>query len=232
MKEGITYNYLNRLYYDEFEQRVLLEAGNGVGSTYTYDPASRRLSDLVSTQPGDTPFQNLSYKYDVVGNITHRINDVPVLQPPLGGAKPGHLIGGPVVETYDYDSLYRLTHAEGSFDFAPAKTDKYTLDLQYDNIHNLTRKAQVSRRTVQDAGPGSHPRELKNTTYTWDYRYTGPQPHAPTLIGCRDYGYDANGNQTGYANRCSPNPRNTPYEGGRRIVWDEESRVMAIHDHG
>src|SRR5258708_40270089 len=47
---GAATNYLLFIGYDEFEQRVRLVAGNGVQTTYGYDPLTRRLTQINSNQ--------------------------------------------------------------------------------------------------------------------------------------------------------------------------------------
>ncbi len=78
---------------------------------------------------GNTLFQNLAYSYDKVGNILGLANNVAV--------PPPNVYGGPTNQSFAYDDLYRLTHAEGTFQFSPTKTHTYTLDMGYDTIHNI-----------------------------------------------------------------------------------------------
>src|SRR5262249_14979269 len=112
VKLGDTFNYVKRLEYDKFEKRVFLKYENDIETAWTYDTIDRRLNRReVGT------FEDRSYEYDDVGNVTHTLNDVP----------PGHAneMGGDVENTYEYDALYRMTHAEGTFKYAPHKTDAY-----------------------------------------------------------------------------------------------------------
>jgi RHS repeat-associated protein len=73
--------------YDSKGQRIQIKYGNGVRTTYVYDPLTFRLIHLLTqrdaaTFPGDCPqpppdgwpgcyVQNLYYTYDPVGNVTH-----------------------------------------------------------------------------------------------------------------------------------------------------------------
>ena len=102
----------------------------------------------------------------------------------------------------------------------------YQLDMEYDNIHNITRKNQLHKygRDLDTA------RDQRQTTYDWTYGYdiqnedAKAGPHAPTSIDTRDFHYDANGNQTGW---------NSTVSGQRRtIVWDDENRIQEINDPG
>ena len=136
-KQGSSMVYLEKLHYDRFEQRSYIKYGNGIETRYAYDAHTRRLCRLdtgssvdvekctqgLPDQPGPgvkdaltalvtspstpaTQFQALHYAYDKVGNILGTANAV---RTPRGGD-----FGGPVVQTYDYDQLYRLTGAEGA----------------------------------------------------------------------------------------------------------------------
>ncbi|HBY96539.1 MAG TPA: sugar-binding protein [Chloroflexi bacterium] len=212
VKGSFTYNYINRLEYDKFQDRAFVEAGNGVRTTYTYDPSNRRLDNLIAGAADGSPFQNVTYTYDRVGNLLTLANDVPV--------PPASQYGGPMTETFRYDALYRLTGASGTYQFMPDKRRQYSLSLAYDSIHNLVSKQQ----TDQIMQPPGRPITQKPTTYTSAYSYGGPQPHAPTHFGDRTFTYDHNGNQTGWTNDLN---------GTRRtIVWDEENRIQSIFDNG
>ncbi len=212
LKNGIAFPYLERLEYDKFEQRVLMQTQNGVRTTYAYDPLDRRLATLTAANVGESPFQNLHYAYDDVGNVLQTHNDVSV--------PPPSDFGGPVLQSYAYDDLYRLVSASGTHQFAPNKTSVYGLTMTYDSIHNITYKDQT-HELIQPSGQGV---EQHDTTYTWSYAYDGLQPHAPTHIGERTFSYDANGNQTGWEHDQNGTDRT--------IVWDEENRIQSIADNG
>jgi RHS repeat-associated protein len=134
VKGGFNYTYLSRLDYDKFGQRVLQETGTGVRTAYSYDAADRRLATLQSRLPDGFAFQNLSYSYDDVGNVTGFHNDVP-----LPHGKP---IGGPSTLTFGYDDLYRLTSASGEYRNKDNKLDRYSMTVAYDTINNITAKHQ------------------------------------------------------------------------------------------
>ncbi|MFL6653730.1 MAG: toxin TcdB middle/N-terminal domain-containing protein, partial [Sulfurifustis sp.] len=217
IKNGYRYDYLKRLSYDKFEQRVLVEAGNGVKTAYTYNAQTRRLSNLTAGRSNGTLFQNLQYSYDNVGNILNLRNIVDV--------PPASSYGGPTHQTFVYDELYRLTHGEGTFQYAPDKTHTYAMDMAYDSIHNILTKHQL-HTIVQ---PSTTAITQKKTSYDFTYAYNASgansvRPHAPNHIGDRTYSYDANGNQTGWTQDTN---------GTRRtIVWNEENRAESITDNG
>jgi RHS repeat-associated protein len=211
-KAGYTYAYINRMEYDKFEQRVFVEAANGVRTRYQYHPLNRRLVNLQAGAEENDLFQNLNYTYDSVGNILGLQNDVPIAPPPN--------YGGPTNQTFVYDDLYRLVGATGVYQYAPNKSDEYSLQMSYDTIHNLQRKNQL-HELVQPSGQRIRQHA---TSYDWTYEYTGSQPHAPTHIGNRTFSYDANGNQSGWEH--DQNGTN------RTIIWDEENRIQSIFNNG
>ncbi|MGW1718187.1 SpvB/TcaC N-terminal domain-containing protein [Streptomyces sp. NPDC002156] len=213
-KKHYTYDYLKSLDYDKFGQRTRIELGNGTSTTYTYDAEDRRLATLDSTLPKGDSFQNLSYTYDAVGNLTRQENET---EPVTSGSEPG----GPTVQTYEYDNLYRLTKATGSYAFAKKKTDTYSLSTTYDTIHNITGKAQRHAIVLGDVDEG-YEHVQKATTYTNGYAYK-ESPHAPSQVGSESLSYDANGNQVDNRSDSFGHPR-------RQQVWDEANRLACVHD--
>jgi RHS repeat-associated protein len=213
-KSGQNYAYLNRLEYDKFDQRALVEYGNKTRTRYSYNEYNRRLAGLqAGTGAGQGKlFQDLTYDYDNVGNILGQANHAATKSPSE--------MGGATQFKYQYDDLYRLVHAEGIFDTQPDKRHTYRLEMQYNSIHNILLKDQLHELKQ----PSTTTLVQKPTTYKFDYQYAGPQPHAPTHIGVKTYTYDANGNQTGWTN----DP-----DGTLRIIdWDEENRIQRIVDNG
>ncbi len=91
--------------YDAKGQRTLIAYGNGVRTTYEYDPLTFRVANL-RTLRGTESLQDLSYTYDPTGNITHIQDD----------AQQTIYFNNQVVDPhndYTYDAIYRLIHAEG-----------------------------------------------------------------------------------------------------------------------
>lgn len=108
--------------YDAKGQRKLIDYGNGVRTTYEYDPLTFRLVHLLTQRdaigfPDDCPnpspagwpgcqVQNLHYTYDPAGNITHIRDD----------AQQTVYFRNRRVEPsaeYTYDATYRLIEATG-----------------------------------------------------------------------------------------------------------------------
>ncbi len=129
-------------------------------------------------------------------------------------------MGGPTSYAFGYDDLYRLTTAKGTFQSSPSKTQSYTLNMGYDDIHNIVGKTQTDNIT----SAGGKPIPQKATSYDWAYAYGGNHPHAPTHIGNRTFTYDADGNQLGWKDDNN---------GTRRVIlWDEDNHISEIDDNG
>jgi RHS repeat-associated protein len=208
-----TYTYVSRLEYDKFGSKAFIDYGNGVTTTYAYNPLSRRLATMQSAPAGGSDFQNISYTYDSVGNLTALANNVAV--------EPNDQLGGPTSQQFTYDDLDRLTGATGTYQFNRFQANQYSLSLSYDSIDNVTAKQQVN----QIVGPSGEKFTIPDTTYTFNYAYNGPQPNAPTKIGNTNYTYDANGNQAGFKTGLLNVPQRT-------IRYDDENRIQSISTDG
>jgi RHS repeat-associated protein len=108
---------LSALRYNARGQRIAAIHGNGVTTTYTYEPDTFRLAGIITRrgpgfndagQAGDLrrEVQNIGYVYDPMGNVTHIQDD----------AQPRVFMLDTAVDAsarYTYDALYRLVGAEG-----------------------------------------------------------------------------------------------------------------------
>ncbi|MBL7808067.1 MAG: VCBS repeat-containing protein [Saprospiraceae bacterium] len=208
LKDGIAYNYLTQLGYDEFEQRVFCRLGNGTTTAYTYDPARRWLTGLNTDLPNGRRIMAMAYTYDAVGNVLSLTNST---LPPTGTAQ----MGGQTAFEYSYDPLYRLISATGNWTGANNKSTSFTLDMAYDNRHNILRKTQAYTENgiLIDKSPLTHDNR---------YTYGAARPHAPDTVGLRRYTYDANGNTTGWSDKDT----------WRQMLWDEENRLTSVSVEG
>lgn len=151
-------------------QRTRIAYGNGVETTYTYDPETFRLAHLVSSgRPGT--LQDLSYRRDAAGNIL-AIRD--------GAIEPVYFRNEAVnaESSYVYDSLHRLVQASGResaaavgrpdhadlayHDHIPAQAGalrNYTEHYDYDPVGNIESMRHVARggswTRVYDYAPDS-----------------------------------------------------------------------------
>ncbi|MGH8491098.1 MAG: RHS repeat domain-containing protein [Gammaproteobacteria bacterium] len=149
--------------YDAKGQRTLIDYGNGVRTTYEYDPLTFRLTCLTTTRPAGLnglatqlfknagTVQDLNYTYDPAGNIT-RIAD---------NALPTLFFANQQVDPvglYTYDAVYRLIEAQGR-----------------ESIGQSALQLGLPQATYRDypyAGLGSQPFDPKAArNYTEQYHY-------------------------------------------------------------
>ncbi|WP_244941625.1 RHS repeat protein [Serratia inhibens] len=154
VKDGTEQIIVKSLTYSAAGQKLREEHGNGVVTTYTYEPQTQRLTGMKTERPaghasGAKVLQDLRYKYDPVGNVLKVSNDA---------EETRFWRNQKVVpeNTYAYDSLYQLVSATGRemanarqqgsnlpSAAVPLPTDSsaftnYTRTYSYDNAGNLT----------------------------------------------------------------------------------------------
>jgi len=118
-------SFVTAIDYNAKGQRTLVDYGNDVSTTYSYDPLTFRLTNLTTTRPGfpaaEQTVQELSYTYDPAANITH-IQDDADLQNVVFFRN--HRVE-PSAD-FSYDPVYRLVTATGreqlGLNGAPAPT--------------------------------------------------------------------------------------------------------------
>lgn len=228
--------YVADVKYDKFEQRTYLRYGNGKETNYTYDEKNRQLKYL-KVGVGTDYIMNNAYIYDAVGNVRSITN--------TGAAKeitPGKGIGGNMTHNYFYDNLYRLETANGTFTGYNGKTAHYTLEMGYDNMHNITRKKQdITQTGVQFAGTLQAGYDLNYTINTNNsqqisniaensYRTEGSGANTPETKESQ-FSYDANGNLLGIYTGTKQGDK-LKVTNTRKLLWDEENHLLASCDNG
>ena len=201
---GMRMDYVNNVYYDEFGSRTTIAYANGVTGQYSYDVLMHRLVQL-KTFMGDSTYQNITYSYDKVGNIVTRSEN--------GIVMSDNTVKN-ITHRYGYDSLYRLTQADGSIKENGNTVNSYTSTLQYSSIGTIVQKLQ----TVKIAGEND-----PSLTYSYNYSYAPTKPHA--VAGINDnltYRYDANGNMTAVYD--------TAKQFNRILFWDDDNRLTKTVD--
>jgi RHS repeat-associated protein len=214
--------YVQKILYDVFDRRTRLALGDGTTTTYTYEPVSRRLTNVDTVGLTGNAIQHLVYSYDFAGNVKTLQNNVtaPGASPPAGTVVPGA-----TSYTFAYDDLYQLKNATGSYtSFAAPGGRAFTLGMTYDEIGNIKNKNQIDQTTnASGAVTGTVTATSYNTTYT----YGGPRPHAVTKLAAfgntRTSDYDGDGNQM-YVHG--------PLGSGRDMTWNEEDRLKSITTNG
>ncbi len=230
------YDYITKLGYDKFEQRSYLKYCNGAETFYTYDNR-RRLSNLAVNSGGASIMDN-AYTFDAVSNVLSVANNASL--PANGNA------GGQMSHTYTYDGLYRLATATGTYTGADNKSASYTLAMGYDNMHRIKSKSQhLTQDNVQFNGTLNVGYDL---TYTYgseagkkfqlesvkDVNYrTEETPGDNNVENGHVYTYDKNGNLVYVnTNRVMTDGHRDNSVGERKLIWDEENRLLAVDDNG
>ncbi|MBJ2220411.1 RHS repeat-associated core domain-containing protein [Pseudomonas sp. MF7453] len=154
-KSGARKSLVDQRTFNAAAQLLTEHAGNGVVSVAEYSDTDGRLTRLsahLKAKP-DTPLQDLSYRYDRVGNVV-RIHDA--AQPTRWSSN----VQVDAVSTFEYDSLSRLIKATGRENARNtgssalpgrvtfAATDdnlwrNYTRHYAYDPAGNLTQMRHV-----------------------------------------------------------------------------------------
>ena len=205
--------------------------GNGVHTSWSYDPRQRPRAILSRGPDGGPSLLYYRYRYDGASNVLAIDDRRP------SAVRSQHFDNS---QRFSYDSLHRLSGAD---------YDAGHLDLAYDPIGNLTRRRFVPARVPSDAagvpldGGGASPdaagvprdtgtvlqplQTSVNTPGRILYGGTAgtarrigrttsaPGPHAPSGDETgRVYAYDANGNLTRLGNTT--------------LTWDFKDRLVAV----
>lgn len=151
--------FVTNIDYNSKGQRLRIDYGNGVSTTYQYDDLTFRLKSartVRAAQPDATAsmlftnsavVQDLRYTYDPVGNITRLVDDAVITTPQASGTTD-----------YIYDARYRLIAATGrehggQTDLLPTPND-------------------IRRRDYPFAGSRIHPNDLLGLRgYVERFRY-------------------------------------------------------------
>ena len=232
------YDYVNKIGYDKFEQRTYLKYCNGAETFYSYDPARRRLQNLVVNAKAGTIMDN-AYSYDAVSNVLGIKNNAPLPQSGKAGGQMSH--------SYTYDPLYRLASATGTYKGTDNKSASYTLSMGYDNMHRITSKKQhLSQTGVQFDGTLNAGYDL---TYTYqkaegkkfqldnvrdiNYRTEETPTDSTNINNGHKYTYDLNGNLV-YINtsRVKKDGKEDEKASEQKYRWDEENRLLAADENG
>jgi len=233
LKAGFSYPYVKSITYDRFEQRNYIKYGNDAETHYTYNDTTRNLSGLsVSSTKINCTLMNNAYTYDKVNNVLSVKNSA---TPPSSG------IGGQMEHHYQYDGLYRLLSASGTYAGSTGKSATYSLAMGYDNLHNITSKKQtLEQHNLQFAG-------VLKSGYDLTYAYNSSNPQQISTIAdtsyrtdgtivktgkAQNYSYDANGNLLSVNTTQPATDGSLRSTNNRRLLWDEENRLLSVSDNG
>ncbi|WP_288605585.1 RHS repeat-associated core domain-containing protein [uncultured Treponema sp.] len=184
---GNEFNYVTNILYDQYGQRTRIDYGNGTFTEYNYDPAHRWLDTIKTQNKWGQAYQNISYSFDVVGNVLGYENDC------LNSASGNYR----TKQTYSYDSLYQLIKADGETTYNPyqssvpefVSTYSQSFSFDADGLGNMTSK--VSSETLSPQKSIGD-----NLNYSFNYVYDDSYAHRLVRAGDRYYKYDSNGNIT------------------------------------
>ncbi|MFN8471148.1 MAG: SpvB/TcaC N-terminal domain-containing protein [Anaerolineae bacterium] len=197
-------SFVKNINYNAKAQRVLIEYGSGVApvgqgviTTYEYDPLTFHLTHLKTTRPAGpnglasqiftapSVVQDLNYTYDPLGNIT-RIEDRA-----LKTLTHNNQLVEPVC-SYTYDALYRLIEAQGrehigqtAHDFAPPNRRDFDFAGLTDFVAhpNDTQAMRVFIENYDYDAVGNF-RTMRHTanggSWTRTYEYSAPSRLEPT----------------------------------------------------
>ncbi len=191
---------------------------------------------------------NNAYTYDQVSNVLGVTNSASAYASsqivPVNANENPVMTGGSMTHEYTYDGLYRLTSGTGTFTGGNGKTASYTLNMAYDNLHNITAKRQqVEQSGIMFDG-------VLKSGYDLTYTYNAERPHQMATVAdenyrtegtdtqnakleTHNYQYDANGNLV-YINTArekeDEHVEDKMHE--RKLLWDEENRLEAISENG
>jgi RHS repeat-associated protein len=232
--------------YNARGQRVLCEYANPLLSTdaapvvtsrigYTYDAFTFRLTRLLTTRVSDNAaLQKLEYTYDAVGNIVE-LDDRADSAPLFSGSTPVSADG-----RYEYDAIYRLTHATGREHpgtqpvdtDAPAGTaiphpndlqalQQYVETYAYDDVGNIQQIAHT-------AGPSSTGGWTRNYDYFADSNRlrASSVPGSPLALSLT-YGYENSA-----ANTAGAHGSMTSMPHLAAIDWDYADRMQRVDKGG
>jgi RHS repeat-associated protein len=169
-------------------------AGNGVVTDRVYVPATGMLQEIHSGT--NSAVQNLSYQFDLIGNLTNRTDHLQTVQGGGQTQSPGNPL---LKEDFVYDELNRLRFATVAGQSAK--------EVRYDAIGNITFKSG-----------------LGNYTYTPGFVPTSPGPEASHPHAVRNFDnnndpeaeYDRNGNMlSGFGRTTTWTAFNMPKQIGR-----------------
>ncbi|MDQ3057064.1 MAG: insecticidal toxin complex protein, partial [Pseudomonadota bacterium] len=212
--------------YNAKGQRIRMELGNGVATTYRYDRQTFALIRLTTRKAGGELLQDLRFTYDVAGNVSHIADR----------AIPLQFFNNQVVTgttTYRYDAVYRLAEATGRENNAaltfgvhdnwndagymreasagdPAATRDYTQVYTYDPLGNITRMRH----------------HAAGNNWTRDYTYAaGNNRMLSTIQGTQVYHYGYHP-QHGFIN-AMPHLEDLGWNFKEKLVRSVRQKVMS-----
>ena len=229
-KSYITYNYnargllesvpnvINQYDYNPSGQNSKLSLVCGTVTDYSYDHRLR-LNNLKTLRSKDSlALQDLTYIYDGVSDIT-QIKDgrSNTALDPIGkelGILSDESRKFNATQSFDYDSLYRLTQASNSSVYG-------VINYRYDRIGNMINKSAnlIKPDSLMDLGTMTCGGILGTKNRIGRNAGDAPGPHAVTssekgVSGAMKFEYDDNGNMIS--------------DNGMSLSWDYKDRLISL----
>jgi RHS repeat-associated protein len=251
VQQGTTTTHvITNIDYNEKGQRILCAHGEQTAGAanspaytinYAYDPKTFRLTQITTRRASDNAkLQDLNYTYDPVGNIVE-LDDNADWNPLFSNA--------PVTGNglYEYDAIYRLTHAEGREHPGQQVTDvdSSILDIKLPNANDLGVVAGYREDYVYDEVGNiksvSHALKVPDTRFpawTRNYAYAtdnnrllrtslpGDDPSQPNLYSA-PYSYDDTTTNTGGRHGSMMSMPHLP-----AMEWDFADRLQHVNKGG
>jgi len=181
--------------YDAKGQRTRIEYASGAVTSYTHDPLTFRLTDVVTTRVSDNVrLQDLAYTYDPTGNIV-AIADA--------AQQTTYFDNGVVSPSalYEYDALYRLRRAEGRELIGLATQGAVTWDdaprMQQPNPNDHAAMQRYVEQYTYDAIGNILAMNHSATQNSWNRAYSyAADSNRLLATDAQVYAYDAHGNMT------------------------------------
>jgi insecticidal toxin complex protein TccC len=210
---------IHSLAYSASGEKLREEHGNGVVTTYTYEPETQRLILIKTQRPSASGIegrilQDLGYEYDPVGNVLSTVDAA-------GDTRHWHNQKVEPVNTYVYDSLYQLIFATGR---EMANAHRQTSRLPHVNRFDNATYTLYSRTFIYDEAGNlveiRHRAAATNNSYTTEMTVSDRCNRAvrsdlteyPSLVSSL---FTPRGNQT----MLSP---------GQQLVWDAYGLLRAV----
>ncbi|OAT44926.1 putative insecticidal toxin complex protein [Proteus hauseri ATCC 700826] len=215
---------LRSLSYSAAGQKLREEHGNGLVTTYEYEPETQRLLHVKTERPqghvlGAKLMQDLRYEYDPVGNIVCVKNDAEATR---------YWRNQKIVpeNRYIYDSLYQLVSASGretANQQTPASMQSQPVTTLVKDVQSYT---NYTRLYTYDRGGNltqiRHNSPTAQQSFTQDIIVSSKTNRALLKSQCSDphqidnY-FDESGNLTKLLN-------------GENIIWDSRNHLKATND--
>ncbi|MCP4110531.1 MAG: RHS repeat-associated core domain-containing protein, partial [Desulfobacteraceae bacterium] len=211
-------NVIDRYDYNPSGQNAKLSIACGIESAYEYDHRLRLQSLNTKRTRDNLILQNLNYAFDNVSNITGIQDNRTVSELDSIGKELGLLSDEAgkfnAAQSFDYDSLYRLTQASNASVYG-------MINYRYDRIGNMIHKSAnlIKPDPVMDLGTMTCGGSLGTKNRIGRNAGDAPGPHAVTgtekgVSGAMKFEYDDNGNMIS--------------DNGTGLSWDFRDRLVSL----